>query len=157
MTSSPSSGRRDARDCPRCGVMGILPLHQEPGDGAVTGTIENPVMICPVCETEYRATGVTWMGAVSVADLSDDQCHDVARQTLARAKEVHNRSTSDSSRHEPSKSVSSRSPGPDPIFIDIGDMTDEEIDELAVKLNEHMAEVASQYTSRTAVHDVSQE
>ncbi len=88
MTSSPSSGRRDARECPECGAMGILPLHQEPGDGVVPGTIENPVMVCPVCETEYRATNMTWIGVVSVADLTDDEIEELAEVVCAQMSEV---------------------------------------------------------------------
>jgi hypothetical protein len=37
-----------------------------------------------------------------------------------------------------------------PVFIHIGDMTDEEIDELAGKLNEYMVEVAS--SLHTPIH-----
>ncbi len=50
----------DARHCPRCGASGILPLAQprEPD-----GTIKNPLMICPVCDDAFRATGMTWLGA----------------------------------------------------------------------------------------------
>lgn len=77
MTPSSSSRRRDARDCPHCGARGILPLHQEPDDDAVDGKIENPVMICPNCQQEFRATGMTWMGAVSVADMTDNEIDDL--------------------------------------------------------------------------------
>lgn len=69
--------RRDARHRPRCGAMGILPLDQPAGD---RGEIENPVMICPVCEEEFRATGVKWLGAFDVADMSDEEIHEMAEQ-----------------------------------------------------------------------------
>jgi hypothetical protein len=40
-----------------------LPLDQpqEP-----TGGINDPVMICPMCNDEYRATGMKWTGAYEV-------------------------------------------------------------------------------------------
>jgi len=49
--------RRDARNCPRCGALGILPLAQphEPDRGIV-----DPTMLCPVCEVEFTATGMTY-------------------------------------------------------------------------------------------------
>ena len=49
-----------ARHCPHCGALGILPLDQ-PHDER--GWIVDPVMLCPICEVEFRATGVTWLGA----------------------------------------------------------------------------------------------
>jgi len=74
---SPSDS--DARDCPQCGARGVLPIHQDPGEGAISGTIDNPVMTCPVCQKEFRATGMTWLGPVSVADLTDDQIDDFVK------------------------------------------------------------------------------
>jgi hypothetical protein len=50
--------------------MGILPLDQPAGDH---GQIEDPVMICPVCEEEFRTTGMKWLGAFNVADMTDDE------------------------------------------------------------------------------------
>jgi hypothetical protein len=47
--SDSDHAHRDARDCPQCGARGILPLDQEPCEGAAPGTIKNPVMPCPVC------------------------------------------------------------------------------------------------------------
>jgi hypothetical protein len=47
--------RRDARHCPRCGAMGILPLAQP----------------TPVCEEECRATGMRWLGAFDVGDMTN--------------------------------------------------------------------------------------
>ena len=61
MTNEPAG--RDARHCPRCGTMGILPLDQPHGGH---GEIADPVMLCPVCEKEFRAIGVRWLGAVRV-------------------------------------------------------------------------------------------
>jgi hypothetical protein len=52
--STNDSARRDARHCPRCGAMGILPLDQPAG---VHGEIESPVMICPVCDEKVTAGG----------------------------------------------------------------------------------------------------
>jgi ribosomal protein S27AE len=75
---------RDARRCPLCGGMGILALHQDPGEDAVRGTIENPVLICPICDTEFRATGMTWMGAVDVRDMTDDEIEEYAKAVLER-------------------------------------------------------------------------
>jgi hypothetical protein len=65
--------RRDARHCPQCGAMGILPLGQPAGDH---GEIQDPVMICPICDDEFRATGMRWLGAFSppnLADITDDE------------------------------------------------------------------------------------
>ena len=75
MSSKPR--RRDARHCPRCGAMGILPLDQPTGDH---GQIEDPLMICPVCEDEFRATGMEWVGAFNVADMADEEIHKMAEQ-----------------------------------------------------------------------------
>jgi len=39
-------------------------------------------MICPVCEEEFRAKGVTWLGAFSppnVADMTDDETVEAAK------------------------------------------------------------------------------
>lgn len=74
MTEQPSERLPAALFCPDCGCRGILPLDQphEPG-----GRIDNPVQICPVCETEFRADGVTWIGAVRPPpnwdELSDEE------------------------------------------------------------------------------------
>ncbi len=51
--------RRDARCCPDCGARGILPLAQP---RTRDGSINNPLMICPVCEVEFRADGARWLG-----------------------------------------------------------------------------------------------
>ena len=58
---------RDARCCPDCGARGILPLEQP---HTPDGGIQDPVMICPVCETEFRAAGVTWLGAFRPPDAT---------------------------------------------------------------------------------------
>lgn len=68
--------------------VGILPLRQDPGEDAVPGTIENPVMICPVCDVEYGATDMTWMGTVSVSDLTDDEIEEFAEVLIAQMLEV---------------------------------------------------------------------
>ena len=88
MTSTPISGGRDARQCPQCGAMGILPLDQEPGEGAASGTIENPVMICPVCDVEYRATGMTWLGAIDLRGMTDAELHELAEALNAQMVEM---------------------------------------------------------------------
>ena len=80
--------RRDARDCPQCGARGILPLHQDRQDDALPGTIENPVMICPVCDEKFRATGMTWMGAVDVGDMTDAEFHEFAEVLSAQLLEM---------------------------------------------------------------------
>ena len=51
----------DARHCPTCGARGILPLDQPKDE---RGRIVDPAMIFPSCETEFRAEGMTWLGAV---------------------------------------------------------------------------------------------
>jgi hypothetical protein len=58
--ATPESARPSTRHCPTCGALGILPLDQPRGEH---GEIVDPIMLCPVCEVEYRATGVTWLGA----------------------------------------------------------------------------------------------
>jgi len=69
-----------ARHCPTCGTLGILPLDQ-PRDER--GRIVDPVMLCPVCDREFRATGLTWLGAVEVPadwdELPEDEKMEVAR------------------------------------------------------------------------------
>jgi tRNA G26 N,N-dimethylase Trm1 len=62
-----TTNRPSARHCPRCGAMGILPLDQPRGP---TGAIKDLVMICPMCEDEFRATGATWLGAFRPPDLA---------------------------------------------------------------------------------------
>jgi hypothetical protein len=62
--------RRDKRRCPKCAAIGILPLDQPHGEN---GEIEDPVMLCPVCETEFTATGMTWLGAFSCPDDWSDE------------------------------------------------------------------------------------
>lgn len=57
------SARRDTRHCPSCGACGILPLDQPHDDRDV---IVNPVMICPVCDVEFRADGMKWLGSARV-------------------------------------------------------------------------------------------
>ena len=77
--STNDSARRDARHCPRCGAMGILPLGQPAGGH---GQIEDPVMICPVCEEEFSATGMRWLGAFNVSDVSDEQLDKLSEQIV---------------------------------------------------------------------------
>ncbi len=52
--------RRDARHCPTCGALGIVPLDQP---RKANGAIQDPVMICPVCEVEFRAAGMRYLAA----------------------------------------------------------------------------------------------
>jgi hypothetical protein len=54
MMSSPDPRHRDARDCLRCDIQGILPLGQDSGQDAVPGTVDNPLMICLVCDQEVQ-------------------------------------------------------------------------------------------------------
>jgi hypothetical protein len=58
---------RDARHCPRCAALGILPLAQPHEQD---GGIVNPVMLCPVCEVEFTATGMTYRGFAVPRDIS---------------------------------------------------------------------------------------
>jgi len=73
-TTDPS--RRDARHCPRCGARGILPLDQpmEP-----SGAIQDPVMLCPVCGDEFRATGIRRLGASRPPDLATATDEEIER------------------------------------------------------------------------------
>ena len=79
--------------------MDILPLHQDPGDDAVAGTIENPVVICPVCEAESRVTGMTWMGAVNVGDMADADLDDLTDVLIAWMGEMTRRQSE--MKHQP--------------------------------------------------------
>src|SRR5579872_3501246 len=74
--------RRDARHCPRCGARGILPLDQPRGD---RGQIENPVMLCPVCREEFRAAGMTWLGAFRPSVVGSDGLTDEQIEEMAEA------------------------------------------------------------------------
>ncbi len=67
-----------ARNRPQGGARGMVPLHQETDEDAVPGTIENPIMSCPVCGAEYPATGATWMGTWSLKDMTDDEIEQFA-------------------------------------------------------------------------------
>ena len=70
----------DTRRCPRCRAMGILSLAQPRDEG---GRIAEPAMLCPVCDEEFMATGMTWMGAVPVQaidEMSDDEFETLVSQ-----------------------------------------------------------------------------
>ena len=73
--------RRDQRYCPRCGAIGILRLDQ---DADVLGEIQGPVMICPVCEEEFTATGMKWLGTFDIAEMSDEQLDELADALFER-------------------------------------------------------------------------
>jgi hypothetical protein len=63
----------DPRRCAQCGAVGILSLTQPRDEG---GRIVEPAMLCPVCDEEFTATGMTWMGAVpvdAIDELSDEE------------------------------------------------------------------------------------
>jgi len=36
------------------------------------------MMICPLCEEEFRATGISWLGNFEVTDMTDDEVHEMA-------------------------------------------------------------------------------
>ena len=55
-----SGERIDARICPTCWMRGILPVAQP---STPDGRIEGPVMVCPRCDVEFHATGLTLLGA----------------------------------------------------------------------------------------------
>ena len=79
--------RHDARHCPRCDAHGILPLDQPRNEG---GAIVDPVMICPVCRDEFRAEGVTWLGAVpppNIAEASNEELEEWAGQAAAMLRD----------------------------------------------------------------------
>jgi hypothetical protein len=64
---------------PTCGALGIVPLGQprEPN-----GAIQDPVMLCPVCEVEFRATGMRYLVARPpgrFGPLSDEEAEAWAR------------------------------------------------------------------------------
>ena len=65
-----------------------MPLHQDASEDAVPGTIESPIMNCPVCESEYRATGMTWLGAVDVGDMTDAELDELTEVVIVRMDEV---------------------------------------------------------------------
>lgn len=62
LTPSPVADPHDARDCPRCGVGGILPLDQDAGEDMDLGFYNNPVLICPICDEVFRSTATVWTG-----------------------------------------------------------------------------------------------
>jgi len=72
----------DARRCPTCGARGILPLNQ-PRDER--GRIVDPIMLCPSCEVEFRAVGVTWLGAFPVSPhTTKERLSEIADELAAR-------------------------------------------------------------------------
>ena len=83
-----TTNRPSARHCPRCGAMGILPLDQPRGP---TGAIKDPVMICPICEDEFRATGATWLGAFRPPDLAKSTENGTRQWAKDVAKAITNR------------------------------------------------------------------
>lgn len=71
--------RRDARHCPTCGALGILPLDQA---REANDAIQVPVMLCSVCEVEFRATGMRYLVArppEGFGSLSEDEVDAWAR------------------------------------------------------------------------------
>jgi hypothetical protein len=79
----------DARHCPDCGTLGILPLSQ-PHDP--NGSIRSPRMLCSTCEREFEATGITWVGAIGPSTpvrpggLPDEQIHEMAVAMVERLR-----------------------------------------------------------------------
>ncbi len=65
-----------------------MPLHQDAGDGAVPGTLESPIMICPVCQQEYRATGMTCLIPIDVKDMTDEAIEKLAEVVYEQMLEV---------------------------------------------------------------------
>ncbi len=51
------SGTPNARQCPTCGALGIVRLPAEFGD---RGRLVDPTMVCPLCEREFTAAGMTY-------------------------------------------------------------------------------------------------
>jgi hypothetical protein len=58
--SSTNEPRRDARHCPTCGALGIVSLEQT---REANGAIQDPTMLCPIRELEFRATGMRYLVA----------------------------------------------------------------------------------------------
>jgi len=77
--------RRDARCCPDCGARGILPLDQP---HTPEGGIEDPIMICPICETEFRAVGATWLGAIRPPQDWETQAEEAKSEAAQRIAEI---------------------------------------------------------------------
>src|SRR5579864_9541528 len=46
--------------------MGILPLDQPSSEH---GQIQDPVMICPICDDEFQAIGIRWRGRSTSATM----------------------------------------------------------------------------------------
>lgn len=101
----------DARHCPSCCTQGILPLDRLSDE---RDRIANPVMHCPNCQTEFRATGVTWLGAfrpsteVGPEGLTDEQIAEMAEAMADVLWEEHERATTQT-RNTTSLEPSSRS------------------------------------------------
>jgi hypothetical protein len=70
--------RRDSRHCPTCGAMAILPVDQP---REANGAIQDPVMLCPMCEVEFTATGMRFVAArpPELGTLSEDEVRTWAR------------------------------------------------------------------------------
>jgi hypothetical protein len=45
-------------------------------------------MIRPDCKAEYRATGMTWMGAVDVGDMTDAELDKLTEILIAQMVEI---------------------------------------------------------------------
>jgi hypothetical protein len=69
------------------------PIVDQPHDDR--GRIADPVMVCPVCQGEFRATGMEWLGAVRVGECADaseeeiDAWTDAFVNSVAAADEEH--------------------------------------------------------------------
>jgi len=75
----------DTRHCPTCRALGILPLDQ-PHDP--DGSIPDPLMLCPSCQQEFRAEGMTWLGAWDIADMTDEELEALAEALVELQDEV---------------------------------------------------------------------
>jgi hypothetical protein len=95
-------------------------VNQEPGEDAVPGTIENPVMSCAVCGTEHRAEVMSTTQALAApSDASDIP-------TAAGHM---------------SENGPSSSPLTERLVMDLRGMSDEELEQLPEQLNQQLGEL----------------
>ena len=66
----PEGSPLDPRRCPTCGTRGIVPVDQP---GHSLWSIDDPVMLCTVCQTGFRAQGMRFVAGRPPTPGGDDR------------------------------------------------------------------------------------
>jgi len=106
---------RSPRHCPHCGALGILPLDQpHDPDGGIT----DPIMLCPVCNEEFRAVGAKWLGAFRPPDNATDEERDRWAQDVADLMAERAAGWTEHGDDDPTIDICGGPEEPDPEFVE---------------------------------------